>query len=46
MLDMKHLELRYVTNDAGEKTAVILPIEQFQVLIEDIEDLASVSRVS
>jgi len=44
MLDMTHLELQYVTNDAGEKTAVILPIEQFQVLIEDIEDLAAVAE--
>ena len=40
MLDVKQLELQYVTNDAGEKTAVILPINQFQELIEDMEDLA------
>ena len=40
MLDVKQLELQYVTNHAGEKTAVILPIDQFQELIEDIEDLA------
>lgn len=44
MLDMKHLELQYVTNDAGEKTAVIVPIGQFQELIEDIEDLASAAE--
>lgn len=44
MLDMKHLELQYVTNDAGEKTAVILPIDRFQELIEDIEDLASAAE--
>lgn len=44
MLDMKHLELQYVTNDAGEKTAVIMPISQFQELIEDIEDLASAAE--
>lgn len=44
MLDIKHLELQYVTNDAGEKTAVILPIDRFQELIEDIEDLASAAE--
>lgn len=44
MLDMKHLELQYVTNDAGEKTAVILPIDRFQELIQDIEDLASAAE--
>lgn len=44
MLDIKHLELQYVTNDAGDKTAVIMPIGQFQELIEDIEDLASAAE--
>jgi hypothetical protein len=44
MLDVKQLELQYVTNDAGEKTAVILPIDQFQELIDDIEDLAAVAE--
>jgi len=44
MPDTKHLELQYVTNQAGEKTAVILPIDQFQELIEDIEDLASAAE--
>ena len=44
MLDVKQLELQYVTNDAGEKTAVILPIDQFQELIDDIEDLATVAE--
>lgn len=44
MLDIKHLELQYVTNNAGEKTAVIVPINQFQELIEDIEDLASAAE--
>ena len=44
MLDVKQLELQYVTTDAGEKTAVILPIDQFQELIDDIEDLAAVAE--
>jgi hypothetical protein len=44
MLDVKHLELEYVTNREGDKTAVILPINRFQELMEDIEDLAAVAE--
>ncbi|HEX8649280.1 MAG TPA: hypothetical protein VF708_00445 [Pyrinomonadaceae bacterium] len=44
MLDLKQLEVQYVTNQSGEKTAVILPIAEFQELIEDIEDLAAVAE--
>jgi len=40
MLDLKQLKLPYVTNEAGERTAIILPIEEFQELLEDVEDLA------
>jgi len=29
---------------SGEKTAVILPIEEFQEILEDIEDLAIVAQ--
>ena len=42
MIDIKDLTINYITNDAGEKTAVISPIEQFKSLFEDIEDLAVV----
>jgi PHD/YefM family antitoxin component YafN of YafNO toxin-antitoxin module len=31
---------RYVTDEKGKKTAVILPIEEYEELIEDIQDLA------
>lgn len=44
MLDLKQLEVQYVTNQTGEKTAVILPIAEFQELMEDIEDLAAVAE--
>jgi hypothetical protein len=40
MLDLKQLKPQYVTNEAGERTAIILPIEEFQELLEDVEDLA------
>jgi len=46
MLDLKKLEseVQYVTNQSGEKTAVIVPIEEFEELLEDIEDLAAVAE--
>lgn len=44
MLDVKQLEIRYVTNKAGDRTAVILSIEEFQELMEDIEDLAAIAE--
>ena len=44
MLALHELELQYITDETGEKTAVILSIEQFQQLLEDIEDLAAVAE--
>jgi PHD/YefM family antitoxin component YafN of YafNO toxin-antitoxin module len=44
MLDIKQLEVQYVTNQTGEKTAVIVPIAEFEGLMEDIEDLAAVAE--
>jgi hypothetical protein len=44
MVDVKQLKIQFVTNETGEKTAVILPIEEFQELLEDIEDLAAVAE--
>jgi hypothetical protein len=40
MLSIKELQAQYVTNEIGKKVAVILPIEEFQELLDDIEDLA------
>jgi hypothetical protein len=40
MAQIHELQAQYVTNEAGEKTAVILPIEEFLGLLEDLEDLA------
>ena len=42
MINTKDLALNYITNEAGEKTAVVLPIDQFEELLEDIEDLETV----
>ena len=40
MIRSEDFTLNYITNSSGEKTAVILPIEQFEELLEDISDLA------
>jgi hypothetical protein len=42
MINTKDLALNYITNELGEKTAVILSIAQFEELLEDLEDLAIV----
>ena len=44
MQSVKELEFQYVTNQAGEKTAVLLPISAFEELLEDLEDLAAVAE--
>jgi hypothetical protein len=36
--------LRYLTNESGEKTAVVLPLSDYEKLIEDLEDLAVVAE--
>jgi PHD/YefM family antitoxin component YafN of YafNO toxin-antitoxin module len=40
MLKIRELQAQYVTNETGKKVAVILPIEEYEELLEDIADLA------
>jgi len=35
---------RYITDDEGRKTAVILPIKNYRQLLEDLHDLAVVAE--
>ena len=44
MINIDKLALSCVTNQSGEKTAVILPLKQFEELLEYIEDLAIVAE--
>jgi len=44
MIETDKLNLNYITNQSGDKTAVILPIEEFEQLLEDIQDLADVAE--
>jgi len=40
MINVKKLNVRYITDKKGKKKEVILPIRQFNSLVEDLEDLA------
>ncbi len=41
-MDLQQLHPQYITNEQGDKTAVILPIGTFEELLEDMVDLAAV----
>ena len=36
--------LQYLTDDLGKRTAVVLPISDYEKLLEDLEDLAVVAE--
>lgn len=40
MIELRDLQAKYITDENGEKTAVVLPIEEFENLLEDLNDLA------
>ena len=40
MVNLDSLSPQYITDASGLKTAVVIPIAQFEDLLEDIEDLA------
>ena len=40
MAKVKEPDATYVVNSKGKKTAIILPIERYERLLEDLEDLA------
>ena len=36
--------LQYITDEHGDRTAVVLPIAEYEKLIEDLDDLAIVAE--
>jgi hypothetical protein len=36
--------LQYLTNENGKKTAVVMPIADYEKLLEDLDDLAVVAE--
>jgi hypothetical protein len=43
MIGIDNLNPQYITNEAGEKISIVLPISRFIELLEDIEDLAAIA---
>lgn len=43
-MDLKQLHPQYITNEQGDKTAVILPLQTFEELLEDLTDLAAIAE--
>ena len=41
---MKTGEVRYIVDEKGERSAVVLPIDQYEELLEDIHDLAIIAE--
>lgn len=42
---MGHLKnIQYITNALGKKKYVVLPIEDYEELLEDIQDLATITE--
>jgi PHD/YefM family antitoxin component YafN of YafNO toxin-antitoxin module len=35
---------RYIVDESGQKTAVVLPVEEYEDLLEDIHDLAVIAE--
>lgn len=44
MTKLTELRVQYLTDEKGEKVGVLLPVQQFNELMEDIDDLASVAE--
>ena len=44
MVDIRELQAKYIVDETGKKTAVILPIEEFEELLEDLGDLAVIAE--
>jgi PHD/YefM family antitoxin component YafN of YafNO toxin-antitoxin module len=44
MRALKEIPCQYVTDDDGKKTAVIIPIDTYEAILEDILDLAAVAE--
>ena len=41
---MKRFQEQYIVDEKGQKTAVILPIDEYEELLEDLHDLAVIAE--
>jgi PHD/YefM family antitoxin component YafN of YafNO toxin-antitoxin module len=40
MSTAKKMHTQYITNEQGERVSVVIPVDEYEALLEDIEDLA------
>jgi len=43
-VSMKRFQEQYIVDEKGQRTAVILPIEEYEELLEDLHDLAIIGE--
>ena len=41
---MEDRKARYIVNEEGKRTAVVLPLKEYEELLEDLHDLAIVAE--
>jgi PHD/YefM family antitoxin component YafN of YafNO toxin-antitoxin module len=41
---MGKLHEKYIVDETGERTAIVLPLEEYEELIEDLHDLAIIAE--
>jgi len=39
-----HSPVHFITNESGEKISVVLPIDEYKKMIEDLHDLAVIAQ--
>ena len=39
-----HSSVHFITNESGEKISVVLPIDEYKKMIEDLHDLAVIAQ--
>ena len=44
MLNSSRMSTQFITDDKGERTAVILPVGEYEELLEDLRDLATIAE--
>lgn len=43
-INMGKIQQQYIINEKGQKTAVVLPFEEYEELLQDIQDLAIIAE--
>jgi len=44
MSTAKKMHTQHITNEQGERVSVVIPIDEYEALLEDIEDLAVIAE--